>query len=162
VVLRYADGAALGVVVNRDPTGALIADTPQELSPSQLEPAPPYSAPPTSLAQVPDPAPEVAARAALPFCGGEDAGLAGPFNAAARSCFLAAILNARSAEFLSKRRDVGGNSFTELWRFEGSGPIVIYVREGTTWKKLACALLLVSDSRQRFDHTDCIETALAL
>jgi len=77
----------------------------------------------------------------------------------ARSCYLDAVLSSSPAEFMSVRADVGGHAFTEVWRYGGKGPIIVYVRRLSAWSKLTCALQL-ENSDQRFDHTDCGESPL--
>lgn len=157
-IIRYVGGRALGVVIRRGDSGVITSEGPQAISISALGSPPPFVAPPDGLASVANPPSEVAARAPAPLCGAETAGLAGPFDSRSRSCFLAAVLNSMPAEFLSLRADVEGLPFTELWRYDGRGPLVVYLSGPGGWSKLNCALLLVNDDRQLIDHTDCVET----
>ena len=159
-IIRYRDESAVGVVVRRDNAAGIRAEGPRVIASPNLESPPPFFAPPEGLAPVTDPPAEVAARAPAPLCGIEDAGLAGPFDSRARACYLTAVLNSSPSEFLSIRADVEGDAFTELWRYGGVGPIVIFTERQGGWSKLTCALLLLGDRGQRFDHTECSESPL--
>lgn len=159
-IIRYVDGRAVGVVIRRLDAGGISAERPVTLRSVDLETPPPFAAPSKGLAPVTSPPAEVAARTPAPLCGIESAGLAGPFDARARTCFLAAVLNSSPSEFLSIRADIEGRPFTELWRFGGRGPVVVYSAGPGGWSKLTCSLLLLNDGRQQFNHTDCNENPM--
>jgi hypothetical protein len=156
-IIRYLGLEPIGVVV-RDSGGQLSAESPVPIDPSALGTPPPFVAPPDALAPLANAPPALLAREALPYCGRETAGLGGPFNATARACFLSAVLNTQRAEFLSLRSDVEGMPFTELWRFEGKGPVLVYTSGPDGWSKHSCALNLVDDHARQFDHTECSES----
>jgi hypothetical protein len=159
-VIRYGDGTSIGVVVRRDNSGKVVADGAEPIGRPDLASPPPFAPPNEGLSQIKTAPAEILSRTPAPLCGEEDAGLAGPFNSEARACFRSAVLNSSAAEFLSLRADVEGRGFTELWRYSGAGPVVVYTMAAGEWKKLTCALLLLDDGHQFFDHTDCQEAPL--
>lgn len=160
VVIRFADGEPVMVTVRLSPAGDLDAESPVPVDSAALPPPPPFTEPPVALSD-PGPSPsEIAQRTPFPLCGSETAGLAGPFDANARGCFLAGVLNRRPVEFLSKRSDVEGVPLVELWRFEGRGPVLVFTAQRDAWVRLNCALLVVHDPSQAFDHTDCEQSSV--
>lgn len=159
-IVRLTNGTAVGVAVKVTAGGGVTAWVPEPIRTDQLATPPPFVAPARALAPTGKAPAEVATRQAFPLCGAEDAGMAGPFDADVRGCFLGAVLNSSPAEFFSTRADVEGQPFSELWRFPGHGPVVIYMDGAERWVRAECALLLVADPGQRFDHTDCSETPL--
>jgi len=158
VLLRFVTGGGVSVVIRRDESGALSAGGIGQLAPGELSTPPPFKAPPVGLAQLANPPSEVSNRSPAPLCGTEEAGLAGPFTGSVRRCFLGAILNESPAEFLSARQDAEGKPFTELWRFAGRGPIVVYTDAGGAWNRQRCAIVVLDDATQLFDHGDCTAT----
>jgi hypothetical protein len=159
VVLFLADGTGVEVTVALQDGGvAAVGEKP--LSRSEIGSRATYESPAVSRPEV-GPAPAtVASRSALPFCGSEDAGLAGPFNVGGRQCFLGSVLAGEAAEFLSHRADVGGVPFVEVWRTTGSGPISVLLDQDGRWSQLTCGLTLL-DGDQVFDHTDCAVAPIA-
>jgi hypothetical protein len=145
-------------VIRRDESGALSADDLGQLAPGELSTPPPFTAPPVGFAHLADSPGEVSNRSPAPLCGTEDAGLAGPFAGSVRRCFLGALLNEGAAEFLSARQDAEGKRFTELWRFGGRGPVVVYTDAGGVWNRLSCAIVVLDDANELFDHGDCTAT----
>jgi hypothetical protein len=65
------------------------------------------------------------------------------------------LLAGNPAEFASKRSDVEGAPFFELWRFAGDGPVVVAHKDARGWSKLVCGVNLVADSTMLIDHGDC-------
>lgn len=154
VVLLLSDGTGIQVPIAHA-NGGLVAGAPSLLSATEIGPRPTFESPPARKAEV-GPAPAaVTGRPALPFCGSEDAGLAGPFNTAGRTCFLNSLLSGQPAEFASKRSDVEGAPFFELWRFVGAGPVVIAHKDATGWSRLVCGVNLMADPKMLIDHADC-------
>lgn len=154
VVLLLSDGTGIQVPIVQA-NGGLTAGAPTPLSETDIGPRPTFQSPPARKADV-GPAPAVVTgRPALPFCGSEDAGLAGPFNTAGRTCFLNSLLSGQPAEFASKRSDVEGAPFFELWRFVGAGPVVIAHKDRQGWSRLVCGVNLMADPNMLIDHGDC-------
>ncbi len=154
VIVRFADGKAKSVVLHQDSSGRITADEPVPVRPADLEALPTFDAPPTGLSAVADPPVEVATRTPVPMCGRDRSGVAGQFNETLRQCFRAAVLNSESAEFVAVRSGVEGTPVLELWRYEGQGPIIVYIKVSGAWTKLTCALELIDDAEQ-FGRTDC-------
>ena len=159
VVLYLADGSGVEVAVALE-NGGVVAVSQSRLSQAEIGPRPTVASPAASRADI-GPAPAIVAnRSELPFCGSEDAGLAGPFNATGRRCFLGSALAGEPAEFASHRADVGGVPFVEIWRAAGSGPITVFLGQNGHWSRLTCGLTIVGDD-QAFDHTDCSVAPIA-
>ena len=153
VVLHLADGTGVQVAVRLD-NGALSPGPPAAITAHDIGPRQTFDAPPVAKADV-APAPAlISNRRASPLCGMEQAGLAGPFDVRARNCFMTALLAGDAAEFVSRRADVGGAPFLELWRFEGSGPVTVFRGEAGSWSQLRCGVVIAAGD-QLFDHTDC-------
>jgi hypothetical protein len=159
VRLFLVDQTTVGVTVRLMVDGSVLVDGPVVIPADRLPPLPPFPAPPPERPAFDGSPPEVAERAAAPFCGSEDAGVAGPFDLEARSCFLAAILTGQHAEFVSERSDVEGNPFLEIWRSHGGGPVVIYSKDVAGWSRLECTLLIADDRSGLFGHTECTTDA---
>lgn len=161
VVVLLRTGDAVSATVRRDSDGRLHAGPPVPVHGSALATPPPFDPPAAGRYDLGEGLPnELATRSPAPLCGEEDAGMAGPFDSAARKCFLDSVLNRSAAEFLSHRADIEGAGFTELWRFGGKGPLVVYTETRGVWQKLLCALLLVGGN-QVLDHTDCAYAPLS-
>jgi len=153
VVLYLGDGSGLQVPV-RLVSGGVVGGSPSAIPAQDIGPRPTVSSPPEGKADVGPAPPTVSNRASLPLCGAENAGLAGPFDAAVRNCFMSSLIAGRPAEFASRRSDVGGVPFLELWRFEGSGPVTVFRNGVGGWTRLVCGIVR-ADGNQLFDHTDC-------
>jgi len=70
---------------------------------------------------------EVAALSPLPFCGLDNLATQ---DRAIRYCFANAVLTGHPAEFVSQEEDLGA-TFAHIYRFTGSGPVLIYDGIGT-------------------------------
>ena len=153
VVLYLPDGTGVAVDVRLE-NATLIGGPPIAISARDIGPRQTFAAPSVATADVGAAPAVIANRPAMPLCGTERAGLAGPFDAGARNCFMTALLAGSPAEFASRRADVGGAPFLELWRFGGSGPVTVYREESGGWSELRCGIVIVAGD-QVFDHTDC-------
>ena len=160
VVVVLADGTGVEVPIRLE-NAALLATGGTVLSVDEVGRPPTVISPTPSKADV-GPAPvAVRDRPELPYCGSEKAGLAGPFNAAGRRCFLDSTLAGKPAEFASGRADVGGVPFLEVWRFPGAGPVKVLLGQAGQWSEMTCALTIVTGLDQVFDHTDCSTVPIA-
>jgi hypothetical protein len=154
VEVDLLDGSGVEVTVRLE-NGSLVAGAAVALTAADIGSRPTVASPDASKADVGTAPTSVTDRPALPFCGTEKAGLAGPFNATGRRCFLDSVLAGAAAEFASRRSDVGGEPFVELWRFAGTGPVVVLLDQDGRWSELTCALAILPATDQLFDHTDC-------
>jgi len=153
------------VRVALDEYGAIVAYPPEPL-PFEPPPPPVVTSPPAARPDVGEmPPPEVAHRAPYPYCGQDGGGLIGPVDEVGRRCFLDSVLTGRAAEFVVRLVTVEGDPVTEVWRFAGSGPIVVYVDQTQDsfstggWLRLACSL--VRDAAPwTFERGDCTVTRL--
>jgi hypothetical protein len=152
VVVHFVDGRVLGVPVRfRRDINEFVTGEIRTIEPGAVPSTPPYAAPAPGRAAVGSAPQEVTTRTALPLCGSESAGLAGPFDSKVRGCFLAAVLSGGSAEFLSKRSDQHGAPFQELWRFDRRGPITMYFHDADGWRRQSCGMEIPRESQLDFD-----------
>lgn len=103
---------------------------------------------------------EVAGRAPLPFCGDERDGA----DSRARRCFLAAVLDSRPAEFVTRITGEGGKAAVVVYRYEGRGPVLEYAG-GTPespgpWLRNDCAIGPAGDDEVVFVVRECLLTAI--
>jgi len=154
VLVVLADGTGVEVPVRLE-NGGLVAGVPTVLTVDAIGQPPAVVSPPPSRPDVGAAPAAVRDRPAIPFCGSEKAGLAGPFNTAGRRCFLDSAVAGKPAEFVSARSDVGGVAFLEVWRYSGAGPVKVFLRQVSQWSEMTCALTIVAGPDQLFDHTDC-------
>jgi hypothetical protein len=69
----------------------------------------------------------VADRTALPACGFERPGMAGPWNEPARRCFVDAAAAGRPAEFATRLTTVEGDPIQFVYRVLGPGSLEVFV-----------------------------------
>jgi hypothetical protein len=122
--------------------GEIIASQPRP------DPAPPtspaFASPPVDLPLVTGPVPdEVRDRQPLPLCGIETAGMGGPYDTAARRCFLNRALAGKPVEFVTQGPGTEGENALTIYRFAGSGAIRRYDREAGAWSWTACGLTIL-------------------
>jgi hypothetical protein len=101
------------------------------------------------------PAPSaVADRPVLPSCGTEDATTPrGPWNDAARECFVAAYLAQRPVEFVSTSLTTEGDPITSIYRVRDGGQVEIFIDStrdryaglGPRWQQFECPTLNIAD-----------------
>jgi hypothetical protein len=159
VVVVLADGTGVEVPIRLE-NAALVAGRATVLTINDVGQPPAVVSPPPSRPDVGTAPAAVRDRPALPFCGSEKAGLAGPFNADGRRCFLDSALAGKPAEFVSGRSDVGGVPFLEVWRYSGAGPVHVLLGQAHQWSEMTCALTIVAGPDQLFDHTDCSSVSI--
>jgi hypothetical protein len=92
----------------------------------------------------------VAERAPLPACGIESASTQnGPWNLAARRCFLDAYQAGRAAELLVTRLTIEGDPIRTLFRILGPGRVEVFIDStrdawsAKTWEQYGCRSLVV-------------------
>lgn len=101
--------------------------------------------------------PEVAGRSALPYCGRSELG--DPPEVA--GCFRDAVLDGRAAEVIDLAFGTEGGDLLRIYRFDGTGPLVVYVhdqtvdgdgRQADAWRRSEGALILgITPSAWGFD-----------
>ena len=84
----------------------------------------------------------VANRTAYPLCGDETAGMAGPFDTAARQCFLDGVLAGQRVEFVSRSQGTEGGAFIEIDRYDRSGGITAYIMSDGAWSAYRTGITL--------------------
>lgn len=138
VVARSPGRDAELLKVERAASGALEAWPP---TPAPSPPAPPFD-PPARVA--PDLGPDSPAalrdRVPYPFCGDEDVGPSGAFDAPARRCFADGVLAASPVELISRSPSTEGDPVLTLYRFGGRGSVVRSVHAGDTWTTAVCGI----------------------
>jgi len=99
--------------------------------------------------------PAVANRLLLPTCGTERATTPhGPWNEAARACFVDAYRAQRPAEFVSTSLTTEGDPITSIYRVLPAGQIEIFIDSTQDrfagkprgWQQLECSTLFIADS----------------
>ena len=99
--------------------------------------------------------PAVANRLVLPTCGTERTTTPhGPWNEAARACFVDAYRAQRPAEFVSTSLTTEGDPITSIYRVLPAGQIEIFIDStqdrfagnGRGWQQLECSTLFIADS----------------
>lgn len=155
------------VRVALDEYGAVVAYPPEPL-PFEPPPAPAIVSPPAARPDVGEmPPPEVAGRAPYPYCGHDGGGLIGPLDRVGRRCFVESVLAGKAAEFIVRLVTVEGDPATDVWRFAGSGPIVVFVDQTQDtfsaggWLRLTCSLVLDAEQPWELGRTDCTATPLS-
>ena len=97
--------------------------------------APAFTPPATGLADLPGAPASLASRPAYPLCGQEQAPMGGPYDDAARRCFLAGVLAGSSVEFATVGSGTEGGAIVDLYRFAGTGGIEHVTGEAGTWTR---------------------------
>jgi hypothetical protein len=101
-----------------------------------IRPAMPAFAPPASgLAKLPGAPASLAGRPAYPLCGTEQAPMGGPYDEAARTCFLTGVLAGSPVELASLGAGTEGAPFVALYRYAGAGGIEVVTGEGGAWTR---------------------------
>ena len=57
----------------------------------------------------------------------------GPFDQAARSCFLNGVLAGARVEFVARSRGLEGEPTVLIYRFDGSGGLLTYWSDNGSW-----------------------------
>jgi hypothetical protein len=96
---------------------------------------PAFVPPPAARASLTDPPPEIATRIPYPLCGDELVEPDGPYDVAARRCFLAGVLAGSPVEFAQHGAGTEGVPFATLYRFAGSGGVERIDGEGGAWTR---------------------------
>jgi hypothetical protein len=74
-------------------------------------------------------------RPVFPLCGAEQAPMGGPYDEAARTCFLTGVLAGSPVEFASLGAGTEGAPLVSLYRSAGSGGIEVVTGDGATWTR---------------------------
>lgn len=158
VIVRTPSLGSFVVDVTRDEGGGLAVWPPQ---PTRDEPFPAFSPPQPARADVGPGAPtEIADREAFPLCGDETAGIGGPYDRAARQCFVDGVLAATKVEFLTRQTSTEGDPVLTLYRFGGGGPVIRFIADGGQWMRYACGLALSGTEAVFFDDGECARRAV--
>jgi hypothetical protein len=110
------------------------------LSVSEVQPAvrpavPAFAPPARGLATLAGAPASLAGRPAYPLCGTEHAPMGGPYDEAARTCFLTGVLAGSPVEFASLGAGTEGGPFVSLYRFAGAGGVQVVSGEGDAWTR---------------------------
>ncbi len=100
-VTVVADGTATEVEVTRAADGTIAATATR---PGTVATPPAFTPPAPALAALPGAPASLATRPPYPLCGQEETPMAGPYDEAARTCFLTGVLAGSPVEFVSTRR----------------------------------------------------------
>ena len=117
--------------------------------------------PPAGLMPLDGPLPAVVAnRTPLPGCGFERAGQSGPWNEAARWCFVEAAAAGRPAEFATRVLSVEGDPIQFVYRVLGPGSFEVFVDAtrdawgSGRWEAYRCThLAIIQDEARRPDFS---------
>lgn len=94
-------------------------------------------------------------REPYPFCGTFDRADPGGDDVPLERCFLDAVIDGRSAEYLAEEYGTEGGTVTELYRFAGSGSVQRDVRADGRWEtQRGCLVLLLEGGGWSFEPFD--------
>jgi len=154
VYLAFGSGPALAVPVARDPATADPFVFPAQSLPAAAWPTPPYAPPPVARPNVGSAPPSyVASRPPLPLCGVNADGSPGrtpsATDAAARECFLRAVLSGASAEYDDAVTSSEGDPIVLIYRYDRQGSVQLFI-DGTRdqqgnlrWTHAVCSISAV-------------------
>lgn len=123
-------GPAAEVAVVADSTNGL---TVASVSSGIVGPNPSFAPPPVARPVVNGAPKEVARRTPYPLCGDEMTKMGGPYDAAARSCFLNGVLAGASVEFVARSHGIEGEPTVEIDRYDGTGGLWVYSGDNGRW-----------------------------
>ena len=129
-VTVVADGTATEVEVTRASDGTVAATTTR---PGTLATPPAFTPPAPALAALPGGPASLATRPPYPLCGEEETPMGGPYDEAARTCFLTGVLAGSPVEFVSRGDGTEGGPYVHLYRYSGSGGLELVTGEGGVW-----------------------------
>ncbi len=123
-------GATLAseVTVVRGSDGGL---APTAIRAVEMPAAHPFTPPAVARPAVAGATKAIAGRTPYPLCGDETAPMHGPFDQAARTCFLTGVLAGARVEFVARSRGLEGEPTVLIYRFDGSGGLLIYSLDKT-------------------------------
>jgi hypothetical protein len=154
VYLAFGSGPALGVPVARDPATADPFVFPAQSLPPAAWPTPLYTPPPVARPNVGNAPPaDVSSRPPLPLCGVNTDGSPGrtpsATDAAARECFLRAVLSGGSAEYDDAITSSEGDPIVLIYRYDRLGTVQLFI-DGTRdqqgslrWTHAVCSISAV-------------------
>jgi hypothetical protein len=154
VYLAFGSGPPLGVPVARDPATADPFVFPAESLPPEAWPIPLYAPPPVARPNVGNAPPaDVSSRPPLPLCGVNADGSPGrtpnATDAAARECFLRAVLSGGSAEYDDAVTSSEGDPIVLIYRYDRQGSVQLFI-DGTRdqqgslrWTHAVCSISAV-------------------
>jgi hypothetical protein len=118
-------------IAQSDARFTVVADR-ERLAPSHD----PFVPPPPRRIDVGDAPASIAKRRRLPTCGEETADR----NQAGRRCFVMGVLAGSPVEFVSRQPATEGGLVTTIYRFEGTGGIVVLFRGDDGWVRYATGI----------------------
>jgi hypothetical protein len=129
--VTVSDGSTATMVeLARDADGGLsVVGT----SPGALPAAPPFTPPPVARPDIAGAPASVAGRVPYPLCGDEKATMGGPYDVAARTCFLSGVLAGSPVEFISRSSGTEGEDTLALYRFDGRGGVEMLSMGDGAW-----------------------------
>ena len=98
-------------------------------------PVPSFAPPAPGRAELPGAPASLTGRPAYPLCGTERAPMGGPYDEAARTCFLTGVLAGSPVELASMGAGTEGAPFVSLYRYAGTGGIEVVTGEGAAWTR---------------------------
>ncbi len=104
---------------------------------------PPFDAPPVKRPAIEGAPASIALRDAYPYCG-VSTGDESAADFAARRCCLDGVLGGSPVELTIEAHGTEGARVNGLYRFSGTGPIVVYEQEAGEWRATAIGLGLIS------------------
>jgi hypothetical protein len=125
-----SDRPPLQIEVVRGTDGGLALGT---VRPGKPPTAPAFTPPAQGLATLPGAPASLAGRTPYALCGEETAAMGGPYDRAARRCFLDGVLAGSAVEFASQTNGTEGAGLITLVRFAGSGGIEYVTGEAGQW-----------------------------
>jgi hypothetical protein len=129
IVETGADAVEVEVAQQADGSYGVAAIVPTPLTERQSFDAPGVSAPAIADAPV-----VVNQRTPLPLCGVESRVAGGPFETAARQCFLDGVRAGSPVEFIAHSWDTEGLDVNTIYRYTGSGSVEVVTNdEGGYW-----------------------------
>jgi hypothetical protein len=106
---------------------------------------PPFPAPAPGRAQLPGAPASLAAREPYPLCGREDTPMGGPYDEAARRCFLDGVLAGSPVEFASVGAGTEGAGYVRLFRYPGTGGVQLVSGENGVWRRRTTGIRVAGD-----------------
>lgn len=151
VYLAFDSGLPRAVPVARNPATADPTVYPAQPLPPAAWPVPTYSPPPVARPELGNTPPQdVSSRPPLPLCGvnldGSTSRTPNATDAAARECFLRAVLAGGAAEYADTITTTDGDPTVVIYRYDHGGPVELFVdgtqkKEGNrAWTKASCFL----------------------
>ena len=154
VYLAFGSGPPLAVPVARDPATADPFVFPAQSLPPTAWPTPLYAPPAVARPNIGNAPPaDISSRPPLPLCGVNTDGSRGrtpsATDAAARECFLRAVLSGGSAEYDDAITSSDGDPIVLIYRYDGHGSVQLFI-DGTRdqqgnirWSRAQCSISAV-------------------